>query len=84
MAMEATGTPPGICTMESRASRPCREVASIGMPITGRMVCEAITPARCAAAPAPAIIILMPRPAAEAANFVVRSGVRCAEVKISS
>jgi hypothetical protein len=36
----------------------------IGTPITGSTVCAAMTPARCAAPPAPAMITCMPRLAA--------------------
>jgi len=46
IAMTATGTLPGICAVDKRASRPFSDVASMGTPITGRVVCEAMTPAR--------------------------------------
>ena len=60
----ATGTSPGICTVESNeSSPPCKSVGT-GMPITGRMVCEATTPARWAAPPAAAMITCRPRAAA--------------------
>src|SRR6266513_4914900 len=49
------------------------------MPSTGNHVWAAITPAKCAAPPAPAIITRIPRPAALRAKSVVASGVRCAE-----
>ena len=48
------------------------------MPITGNVVCEATTPAKCAAPPAAAIITLMPRAAAIVANWRTISGVRWA------
>jgi hypothetical protein len=44
--MVATGTPPGIWTVERSESRPLREEESIGTPMTGKVVFEAITPAR--------------------------------------
>ena len=49
------GIPPGICTVDSSASSPFNELVPIGTPITGNVVLAAITPARCAAAPAAAI-----------------------------
>ena len=54
-AIVATGTPLGICTMESRLSRPSRCDSATGTPITGRVVTEASIPGRWAAPPAPAI-----------------------------
>src|SRR2546427_5199803 len=80
MATVATGIPAGIWTVARRESMPCKEVEGIGTPITGRVVCAAITPARWAAPPAPAMITRMPRPAALRAYSAVRSGERCAEV----
>ena len=44
IATQATGTPGGICTAESRASRPPRLLPRIGTPITGRSVWAAATP----------------------------------------
>jgi len=49
----------GICTMDNRASMPSK-VAAIGTPITGKIVFDAITPGKCAAIPAPAIITSVP------------------------
>jgi len=80
MATVATGIPAGICTVARSESSPLREVAGIGTPITGKVVCAAITPARCAAPPAPAIITQMPRSAALRAYSAVRLGERWAEV----
>ena len=80
MATVATGMPAGICTVASSESIPCSEVDGIGTPMTGSVVCAAITPARCAAPPAPAMITRIPRPAAFRAKSAVRSGERCAEV----
>ena len=54
-AMVATGTPLGICTMDSRLSRPSRCARATGTPMTGRVVTEASIPGRWAAPPAPAI-----------------------------
>ncbi len=51
--MEATGTPPGICTVERSASSPLRGLDSIGTPITGSVVSAAMKPARWAALPGP-------------------------------
>lgn len=48
----ATGMPEGICTIESRESKPFRLADLIGTPITGTGVSAAITPGRCAAPPA--------------------------------
>ena len=80
MATVATGIPAGICTVASSESIPCSEVEGMGTPITGSVVWAAITPARCAAPPAPAMITRMPRPAAFLRVSAVRSGERCAEV----
>ena len=60
----ATGTPGGIWTVDSSASSPFSADESIGTPITGSVVCAATTPARCAAAPAPTMKTLTPRPGA--------------------
>src|SRR5207248_2874464 len=79
MATVATGIPAGICTIESSESRPCSDVEGMGTPITGSVVSAAITPARCAAPPAPATITRIPRLAALRANSLVRAGERCAE-----
>ena len=80
MATVATGMPAGICTVASKESIPCSEVDGIGTPMTGSVVCAAITPARCAAPPAPAMITRIPRAAALRAYSAVRSGERCADV----
>ncbi len=60
----ATGTPAGICTIDSSESRPSSLASGTGTPITGSGVAEATMPGRCAAPPAPAMITLMPRSAA--------------------
>ena len=64
MPTVATGTPGGICTMDSNESRPFSDLLSIGTPMTGRVVNAAVTPGRCAAPPAPAMMTRRPRPAA--------------------
>ena len=80
IASVPTGTPPGICTIESKESIPCKDFDSIGTPRTGSTVFAAVTPARCAAPPAAAIITSRPRSAALDAYSKSRSGVRCAEM----
>src|ERR1019366_4629630 len=67
MESVATGTPFGICTIESSESRPCSAVAAIGTPSTGSTVFAATMPGRCAAPPAPAMMTRRPRPAAASA-----------------
>src|SRR5439155_20520333 len=64
---QATGTPGGICTIESSASSPSSTdfCERSGTPITGRSVCAAATPGRAAASPAPQIRTLSPRSRAE-------------------
>ena len=61
IATQATGTPGGIWTAESSASRPPRLLPRIGTPITGRSVWAAATPGSAADIPAPAMITLSPR-----------------------
>ena len=60
----ATGTPAGICTIESSESMPSRCLSGTGTPITGSGVTDASMPGRWAAPPAPAMITWSPRPAA--------------------
>src|SRR5207302_7529102 len=79
IATVATGTPAGIWTIEYSESTPPRCSVGIGTPITGRSVQAATTPGRCAAPPAAAMTILMPRPAAEVAHSMTPRGSRCAE-----
>ena len=57
----ATGTSPGICTVDKSESSPPASSVGTGRPITGRVVCEAITPARWAAPPAAAMSTFNPR-----------------------
>ena len=60
-ATVATGTPPGICKIESTESQPSIELLDFtGTPITGSGLMAAIMPGRCAAPPAPAIITFSP------------------------
>ena len=84
MANVPTGMPPGICTVASRASRPWRGELSMGTPSTDSRVCAAVTPARCAAPPAPQMITSMPRASAVSVNASRRSGVRWAEMTRTS
>jgi hypothetical protein len=67
------GLPPG-------ASIPWSDEEGRGTPITGRVVWDATTPARCAAWPAPRMIAPKPRFSASRARRAVASGERCAEV----
>ena len=64
MAKVATGTPPGIWTMESRLSCPFKLWLSTGTPSTGRAVKAAVMPGRWAAPPAPAMMTRKPRDSA--------------------
>jgi hypothetical protein len=66
MEKVATGMPPGICTVDSSASRPRSAELSMGTPSTGSTLWAAATPARWAAPPAPAITTSMPRSSAPA------------------
>src|SRR5215203_1312011 len=83
-ATVATGTPEGIWTVASRASKPPRVPAAIGIPMTGRFVLAATAPARWAAIPAAQIKTLMPRPGAEATYSATASGLRWADRTSSS
>ncbi len=67
MAKVATGTPLGICTIDSSESCPARCLLGTGTPSTGSVVFEASMPGRCAAPPAPAMIARKPRARARAA-----------------
>src|SRR6188768_423025 len=80
----ATGTPGGICTVDNSASIPFSAEESIGTPITGRIVCAATTPPRCAAAPAPTMNTFTPRPGASSTSFITRAGERCALATVIS
>ncbi len=40
MASVPTGTPPGICTIDSSESRPCSAALCTGTPSTGSTVCD--------------------------------------------
>ena len=51
----------------------------IGTPMTGNVVMEAITPGKCAAIPAAAMMTLIPRLPAFLENSSTSTGVRCAE-----
>mmetsp|Transcript_28814 Transcript_28814/g.85272 ORF Transcript_28814/g.85272 Transcript_28814/m.85272 type:complete len:220 (-) Transcript_28814:1395-2054(-) len=86
IATVATGTPLGICTIDSSASSPsrCAPAGFTGTPITGSAVIAATMPGRWAAPPAPAMMALSPRAAAVLAYSIIRSGVRCADTTVSS
>ncbi len=84
MARVPTGTPPGICTIESSESIPFRAWLSTGTPRTGRIEWAATIPGRCAAPPAPAMITSRPRPSAVLAYSTIQSGVRWAETTTDS
>jgi hypothetical protein len=84
IATAATGTPVGICTIESSESRPLSAFDSTGTPITGSVVFAAVIPGRCAAPPAPATTTSSPRFFALDAYSKSRSGVRCAETTRTS
>src|ERR1700722_12236408 len=56
----------------------------MGTPSTGSEVFAAAMPGRCAAPPAPAMMLFSPRSRAEAAYSNNRSGVRCAEITRTS
>ena len=80
----ATGTPPGIITVESRASAPFKGPPSIGTPMTGRVVCAATAPAKCAAKPAAQMKTPQSRATASATYSAVACGVRWADVTRTS
>ena len=63
----ATGTPAGICTMDSSESMPSRYFNGTGTPITGSGVIAATMPGRWAAPPAPVMMTCRPRSAADVA-----------------
>ena len=83
-ASAPTGTPRGICTIESNESRPFSRRDFTGTPSTGKRVFAAVMPGRCAAPPAPAIITSRPRSTALDAYSNSRSGVRWAETTRTS
>ncbi len=74
MAIVATGTPAGICTDDNNESKPPKVVEAMGTATTGSVVWAATTPARCAAAPAKAIITLISFFSALIVHFIVLSG----------
>ena len=84
MATVATGTPGGICTIESSESSPSVDFPKIGTPITGKVVNAAVTPARCAAPPAPQMNTLMPRAGAPETYSSSPCGSRWAEMTLAS
>src|SRR3954447_21452446 len=76
IASVPTGTPPGICAIDSSESSPFNVFDSTGTPSTGRTVFDEVIPGRCAAPPAPAMITSMPRFSADDAYSNSKSGVR--------
>ena len=84
MATVATGMPEGICTVESSASRPSKVEDFTGMPMTGKVVWAASTPARWAAFPAAAMMTPKPFSAAWAAKSQAAAGVRWALITWAS
>ena len=83
IATVATGIPGGICIIANAASIPSND-ALIGTPITGKGVIAAITPGKCAAIPAAAIITSMPLLCALVANSSTSFGVRWADKALIS
>jgi hypothetical protein len=67
MASVPTGTPAGICTMETRESTPFSAADCTGTPSTGTTVLAAVIPGRWAAPPAPAMMTSRPRASAASA-----------------
>src|SRR6266542_2393607 len=80
----ATGTPAGICTMESSESIPSRYFSGTGTPITGSGVTDASMPGRWAAPPAPAISTFRPRSCADRPYSIISVGIRCADTTSAS
>src|SRR5919109_4266333 len=78
---QATGTPGGICTIESSASSPSATLLldRNGTPITGSSEYDATTPGKAAAIPAPQMITRTPRSAAVEAYSATPRGFRCAD-----
>ena len=84
IATQATGTPEGICTIDSSESRPPRSLVFMGTAITGFGVYAATTPPKCAALPAAATITRMPRSCAVEAHSCTSAGLRCALATFTS
>ena len=61
IASVPTGTPAGICAIDSSESMPFNALDCIGTPNTGNRVLAASMPGRCAAPPAPAMMTWIPR-----------------------
>src|SRR4051812_39430917 len=82
----ATGTPGGICTIASSASRPSSTDFDerSGTPITGSSVWAATTPGSAAASPAPVMRTRMPRDAAVVEYSATSRGFRCADSTLNS
>src|SRR5450830_1336397 len=84
MAKVATGTPLGICRIDSMESSPRKYFDGTGTPSTGTMVIAATMPDRWAAPPAPAMMARKPRARALFAYAYISSGMRCAEMTCAS
>ena len=81
----ATGTPGGICTVDSSASMPLSADESIGTPMTGSVVCAATTPREmCGGAGADDEDLARRGRARRATSRITRSGDRCAEATVIS
>ena len=78
-ATVATGTPGGIITVLSNESIPPIPPDSIGIPMTGFVVCAASAPARWAAIPAAAINTLHPFNSDLFIKSMTACGVLCAD-----
>src|SRR5664280_1558563 len=74
IATVATGTPAGICTIDSNESMPSRYLSGTGTPMTGNGVRAASMPGRWAAPPAPAMITSSPRSCAVRPYATMSSG----------
>src|ERR1019366_6075271 len=70
--------------METNESRPLSDLLSMGTPMTANVVNAAVTPGRCAAPPAAAMMTRRPRSCALPAYCSKSFGVRCAEMTFAS
>ena len=80
IAVVATGTPPGICTIDNSESIPFNVRVLTGTPMTGKVVFAATIPGKWAAPPAPAIITFNPFVRDSSAKRNIKSGVLCADI----
>ena len=84
MASVPTGIPAGIWTVDSSESIPLSALDWIGTPRTGSSVRAALTPARWAAPPAPAMMTSRPRASAPLTYSSTSAGVRWADITLTS